>query len=63
MKDAAKGRSLAVLVAMRSHVSLDRNAPPTCNFRALVVYGDQMRAHTVLCKLLAKVKCMLRTQY
>ena len=46
LKDAAEGRSFAVLVALRSHVSLDRNAPPTGNFRALVVYGNRMHAHS-----------------
>ena len=31
---------------MDSHVSLDRKAPPTGDFRAFVVYGDWMRAHS-----------------
>ena len=49
LKDAVKGCSLAVLLAMRLHASLDRNVPPTGDFRVLVVYGDRMRAHTNAC--------------
>ena len=38
VKHAAEGRTLAVLVAMRSHILLDRNALPT---GALVPHGDE----------------------
>ena len=41
LKDTAEGRSLAVLVAMLSHSSLYRNAPPTRDVHTLVVYGDR----------------------
>ena len=36
MKDEDKGRSHAVLVAICSLLSLDREAPPKSNFRTLV---------------------------